>query len=367
MIHGERVKQVREMHQMTQSELARVVPGVSQYQLSRIEKGSAQPDEETEALLAATFGVSVEFFRRPPIVNLEALSPQLRARSRLTQRAKTAAMQWARLVYEEYRNLSSSARSIPCRIPITRGANPAEAAAKTREVLGFTPNEPLPYLILAVERAGVTVLGLPFQAENLDGFCAWQGDEPIIAVLSDVPGDRVRFTVAHELGHLVLHEPGQTGSMVEAEADAFAAELLTPRAALAQVMPARPTLSSLAMLKTQWGVSIKSLVRGAREIGVVDQERAISLYKQISARGWNRQEPGHVPQEKPRAFRKLMEIHYGAGLSTAAAARGADWSEELAMKVLEQHATADELPHAPIRSVSDQGSNVIQLRSRIAL
>ncbi|MBW8088512.1 ImmA/IrrE family metallo-endopeptidase [Streptomyces hygroscopicus subsp. hygroscopicus] len=367
MIHGERVKQVREMHQMTQSELANAVPGVSQYQLSRIEKGSAQPDEETEALLAATFGVTIDFLRRPPSVNLEALSPQLRARSRLTQRAKTAAMQWAKLVYEEYKNLSSSARPIPCKVPVMRGASPADAAAETRSALGFTPNEPLPYLILAVERAGVTVLGLPFQTENLDGFCAWRDTEPIIAVLSDVPGYRVRFTVAHELGHLVLHEPGQTGSTIEAEADAFAAELLTPRAALAQVMPTRPTLNSLAMLKTQWGVSIKSLVRGAREIGVIDQERAISLYKQISARGWNRQEPGHVPQEKPRAFRKLLEIHYGANLSTSAAARGANWSEELAMRVLEQHATVDELPHAPVRSVSNQGSNVIQLRSRTAL
>jgi Zn-dependent peptidase ImmA (M78 family) len=355
------------MHQMTQSELARLVPGLSQYQLSRIEQGRAQPDEETEALLAATFGVSVEFFRRPPGVNLEALSPQLRARSRLTQRAKTAAMQWAKLVYDEYHALSSSARSIPCRIPVMRGGNPAKAAAATREILGFTPNEPLPYLILAIERAGVTVLGLPFQAENLDGFCAWQGNEPIIAVLSEVPGDRLRFTVAHELGHLVLHEPGQTGSAVESEADAFAAELLTPRAALAQAMPARPTLASLAMLKTQWGVSIKSLVRGAREIGVIDQERAIGLYKQISARGWNRHEPGHVPQEKPRAFRKLMEIHYGAGLSTTAAARGADWSEELMMRVLEQHATPEELPHIPVRSISNQGSNVVQLRSRTAL
>ncbi|MGY0060251.1 ImmA/IrrE family metallo-endopeptidase [Streptomyces sp. LZ34] len=366
MIHGERVKQVREMHQMTQSELAQVVPGLSQYQLSRIEQGGTQPDEETEALLAATFGVSVDFFRRPPAADLEALSPQLRARSRLTQRVKTAAMQWARLVYEEYRNLSSSARDIPCRIPIMQGTNPAKAAAATRVVLGFTPHEPLPYLILAVERAGVTVLGLPFRADNLDGFCAWQGNEPVIALLSEVPGDRIRFTVAHELGHLVLHKPGQTGTAVEAEADAFAAELLTPRSALEQVMPARPTLNSLAMLKTQWGVSIKSLVRGAREIGLIDQERAISLYKQISARGWNRQEPGHVPQEKPRALRKLMEIHYGAGLSTQSAARGADWSEELMLQVLEQHATAEELPLAPVRSVSNQESNVIQLRSRVA-
>lgn len=366
MIHGERVKQMREMHQMTQSELALMVPGLSQHRLSRIEGGLADPDEETQALLAAILGVTVDFFARPSAVSLHALSPQLRARSRLTQRAKAAAMQWARLIYEEYGNLSREARRISSRIPDMHGASPKNAAQAAREILGFTPNEPLPYLVLAVERAGVTVLGLPFRTETLDGFSAWRDSEPIISVLSDVPGDRLRFTVAHELGHLVLHRTGQSGISIEAEADEFAAELLTPRDAMARVFPVHPTLSSLAMLKTQWGVSIKSLIRCAREIGVIDQDRAISLYKQISARGWNRQEPGHVPREKPRAFRKLLEINYGSGLSTAAVAQGANWSEELAMNILDQYATSDELPHVPIRSVSSSADNVIQLRSRVA-
>ncbi|MFF3977077.1 helix-turn-helix domain-containing protein [Streptomyces sp. NPDC001828] len=366
MIHGERVKQVREMHQMTQSELADGFPGLSQHQLSRIEKTGAQPDDETVALLAATFGVSVDFFHRPIDVALNALSPQLRARNRLTQRSKNAAMQWANVVYEEYHRLGQSARSIPCRLPAMKGVDPREAAQKTREVLGFTPQEPLPYLVLAVERLGVTVLGVPFKAENLDGFSAWQGDEPVIALLSEVPGDRLRFTVAHELGHLVLHTPGQVGAVVEAEADIFAAELLTPISAMEMVFPRNPTLSSLAMLKTQWGVSIKSLVRRARDLDIVSQDRAISLYKQISARGWNKKEPGHVPQEKPRAFRKMMEIHYGEGLSVMAAARSAGWSEELVMNVIEQHAGVEDLPHAPVRSISESGSNVIQLRRRAA-
>jgi Zn-dependent peptidase ImmA (M78 family)/transcriptional regulator with XRE-family HTH domain len=366
MIYGERVKQVREMHQMTQSELARAVPGLTQYQLSRIEKELAQPSEEAEALLAATFGVSVEFFHREPAVNLTALSPQLRARSRLTERSKSAAMQWARLVYEEYSALRAGARIIKPTISPMHGISPIEAAATVRDIFGFTPHEPLPYLVLAIERAGVTVLGIPFTNETLDGFSAWHGDEPVIAMLAGVPGDRVRFTIAHELGHLILHRPGQTGNAVEVEADQFAAELLTPRDAMRRAFPAHPTLSTLAMLKTQWGVSIKSLVRAAREVGVIDQERAISLYKQISARGWNKQEPGHVPHEKPRAFRKLMEIRYGSGLNITAIANDADWSEELTFQILEQHATIDELPHIPVRSVSSSSDNVIQLRSRVA-
>jgi Zn-dependent peptidase ImmA (M78 family) len=90
------------------------------------------------------------------------------------------------------------------------------------------------------------------------------------------------------------------------------AELLTPRHALLPALPQRPNLSNLAMVKTQWGVSIKALVRRCRELGVIDADRALSLYQQVSKKGWNRTEPGFVPMEKPRGLRKLAELCYGA-------------------------------------------------------
>ncbi|WP_083502141.1 helix-turn-helix domain-containing protein [Sphaerimonospora mesophila] len=346
MIHGERVRQLRGLHGMTQAELVKEIPYLTQSQLSRIESGLAQPDEETVALLAAIFGVTTELFKRPPIADLTAHSPQMRARGKLTSRDKASGLEWARLIEEFYLTLQSRAKIIPTKLTQLHEAAPQEAAQEVRSLLGFNPIEPLPYLILAIERIGVTVLGLPYRNDALDAFSAWRDDRPIIAILSGVPGDRVRFNVAHELGHLVLHSrrPIRLSSEIEAEADQFAAALLTPLHAIRHEMPKNPTLSSLAMLKTQWGVSIKSLVRRARELGVIDQERAISLYKQISARGWNRAEPGYVAQEKPRAFRKLAEISYGPGPNTEKMATEACWSEELTLAVLEQHATVEELP-----------------------
>ncbi|HSV67651.1 MAG TPA: XRE family transcriptional regulator [Mycobacteriales bacterium] len=363
MIYGERVRQVREMHRLTQAALAEQVPALTQSRLSRIESDRATPDDEATALLALASGVTTDFFGRPPVPGLLAHSPHLRARSRLTEAAKSAAMQWARLVDECYQRLRQQATALPVRITPMPGAGPTEAARAVRRQLGFSADEPLAYLVLAVERLGVTVLGLPCVIDGLDAFCAWRGDEPVIALLGGAPGDRHRFNVAHEFGHLVLHQPRQTGRTTEAEADAFAAELLTPLDAIARAMPRRPTLSSLAMLKTTWGVSIKSLVRRARELGLVDHEGAISLYKQISARGWNRNEPGHVAHEKPRAFRKLAEIAYGAGPNVPRFAADAGWSEELAHAVLAQHATPDELPH---RVRGHETGNVVALRAPAA-
>ncbi|MFY1625877.1 helix-turn-helix domain-containing protein [Micromonospora sp. WMMD735] len=362
MIYGERVKQVREMQHLTQSALAGMIPQLSQYQVSRIESGAAIPDAETIALIAATLGVTVDFFERQPSPHLEAQSPQLRARSsRLTQGVKSSALQWARLIDEEYERMKLRASPLPVRLPAMPGASPTKAAQELRPLLGFSLDQPLPYLLLAVERLGVTVLGLPYSAAALDAFCAWRDGTPVVGLLSGVPGDRLRWSVAHELGHLVLHRGQHAGKQIEAEADEFAAELLTPRFAIERAMPSRITLSTLTMLKTQWGVSVKSLIRRAKESGFIDQERATSLYKQVSARGWNRSEPGYVPREKPRAFRKLLEISYGSGPNVEAMARDAGWSQELAFAVLEQYATVDELPLEPASDAESQ-DNVVAFR-----
>jgi len=367
MIYGERIRQVREMHRLTQADLIKEVPSLTQSRLSRIEKDLAPIDEESLALVAAVTGVAVAFFSRSPTPGFSVLSPQMRSRSRLTQGEKAAALQWARLVDEEFQNLRSGARSLPVRLRAMPGATPDEAAAEARRTLGFSADQPLPYLILAAERAGVTVLGLPYAIETLDAFCAWRRGEPVIALLGGVPADRVRFSVAHEIGHLLLHQPGQTGPEIEAEADRFAAELLTPLAALRDVMPPNPTLSALVMLKTIWGVSVRSLVRRAKELGAVDGDRALSLYKQMSARGWNKREPGYVAPEKPRAFRKMAEIVHGPAVRTERFAAVAGWSEGLALDVLARHATVAELPHEPAPHQPERTgafANVIPLRTR---
>lgn len=366
MIYGERVRQARELHRMTQGRLVDSVLDLTQPRLSRIEQGRSviQVDDLLAAQLAAATGVTVDWLARTPAPGLGGLSPHFRARSRTTQTTKASGMAWAELVNEVFIVLGDRTRPVPVGLDRLEGVDPRVAAQRVRRNLGFGPLEPLPYLLVAVERIGVRLLGLPWREDTVDAFCAWAGSTPTVALASDVPGDRLRWNVAHELGHLVLHAPHQQGRHVEAQADAFAAELLTPLDALRLQMPAHPTLRTLTMLKSQWGVSVKSLVRRAKELGAVDDARATGLYRQISARGWNKVEPGYVPQEKPRALRKMLEIATGRS-DGESLAREMRWSRELADLVLDQHARADELP---IRELNEHEviGNVVALRPRSA-
>lgn len=365
MIDGSRVRQARELHRWTQGRLLDEVPDLTQSRLSRIESGAAvlPADGLLAASIAASTGVTVEWLRRPATHSLRDLSPHFRARSRTLQGTKAAGLAWAELVNEAHVMFGAYSRNLPVALERMQGLEPREAARRVRQDLGFTPFEPLPYLILAVERLGVRVLGIPSSADTVDAFSAWSGDIPTIALMAGSAGDRRRWTAAHELGHLILHDARQQGRDVEAQADVFASELLTPHDGLRLQLPAKPTLNTLVMLKTQWGVSVKSLVKRARELGVIDDDRATSLYRQISARGWNRSEAGFVPLEKPRALRLMAEIaRDGDPVDTVSKELG--WSSSLAESVLQQYARADELPTAaaPARS---RGSNVLPLAPRL--
>src|ERR1044072_9431202 len=124
MTFGRRIRQLREMHKLTQSALAERIPGLTQYQLSRVELGKAELDPELSAYIAAETGVFPEFFDRPPTMDLVAHSPQFRARSSLTERVRNSSLQWAGLIDELYDGMAGGVRPIPVALRRMYGTPP---------------------------------------------------------------------------------------------------------------------------------------------------------------------------------------------------------------------------------------------------
>jgi Zn-dependent peptidase ImmA (M78 family) len=168
-----------------------------------------------------------------------------------------------------------------------------------------------------VERIGVTTLALPIDLAKIDAFSTWLTtveNRPIIAACRDKLRDRLRFNIAHEIGHLVLHGAlKRLRPEDHQQADRSAAELLMPGVAMRKEIETPVTLSRIAPLKTRWGVSIQALVRRAHDLGIIANRQYRYLFEQISARGWRTNEPSNlaIPQERPRALRKMAEVVYG--------------------------------------------------------
>ena len=134
-----------------------------------------------------------------------------------------------------------------------------------------------------------------------------------------IPGDRQRFTLAHELGHVTLHatlpppDTAEPEGAIEKQAHRFAGAFLLPGDAFLSDLEAvggRVTLTTLANLKGRWGVAIKAMVVRLQNLGRVDADQARSLYKQISSKRLNKKEPVTVGNERAVWMKQALEQQF---------------------------------------------------------
>lgn len=340
MISGERIRQARELRRLTQIELAAAI-GVNQSAIAHFEANRSAPSAEHLKAIAAATGFPVPFFEQPPPPAFPVGSLLFRAHADMTARDREEAHRYGEVVHELSWRLREMVRALPVRLP--RGLpEPVEAAQLTRAALGLGPADPIRHLVDSAERSGVLVLAVPVELDGRDAFSAWVGETgqlPVIVICNSESGERLRFSVAHELGHLVMHSPLRTSPFdVEKQADQFSAELLLPAEAMTAQLTRPVTLESLAVLKPTWGVSIQALIRRARDLDVISDRQYRSLFTAISRRGWRTREPIELPIEKPRALRKMLELVYGQAMNHRRIAEENRLSPLLIKRIVDSHA-----------------------------
>jgi Zn-dependent peptidase ImmA (M78 family) len=177
----------------------------------------------------------------------------------------------------------------------------ADAATELRREWGLTPGR-VPQLIPLIEAAGGLVLVRDLGSRELDAVTQWiDGNPPLFLINAYAPADRFRFSLAHELGHVIMHgEPGVT-AVQERQADEFASELLLPADTVrVELKQGRLDLARLLDLKHRWGVSMAALLRRAATLGVVTDWQYRNLMVEMSALGYRTQEPSDLVRENPR-------------------------------------------------------------------
>lgn len=183
-----------------------------------------------------------------------------------------------------------------------------EAVARALRIAWRMTDGPVRNLVKLIESAGGIILLSPFNTNKLFGMSQWTTvDQPLFFLNSDIPMEELRWTIAHELGHLVMHSI-PTSEDLEAQADAFAGEFLAPRRLL---LPDLKSLSfnKLPALKMHWRLSMKALIKRAEVIHAIDRNTAVRMYKQYSARRWNFAEPHPLSVEESTLIRSAAELH----------------------------------------------------------
>ncbi|MCK5608769.1 ImmA/IrrE family metallo-endopeptidase [Candidatus Pacearchaeota archaeon] len=186
-----------------------------------------------------------------------------------------------------------------------------EIARCTRAQWGL-PMGSIKNLIATIEAAGGVVCKCDFGTRKLDAISAWpEYMPPMFFVNREISADRMRFSLAHELGHVIMHHI--PGIKMEEEADRFAAEFLMPADDIrGDLMPF--TFQRACALKGQWRVSIASLIFRAFDLGVIDKKKYTRMFKDLSVSGYRTKEPIQISSESPRLIDQLMENYRSAHL-----------------------------------------------------
>ncbi len=300
----------RESRGLTQTELAARV-GVSAGYVNKVEKGIASPSGDLVSLLARELVYPPAFLTQPDrVVGFD--SPCLYHRKRKTLPVKTlrrveAQMHVTRL--QVRRLLGDLALESPFTMhtldPDEFGS-PEKVAQALRRAWCLEPG-PIQNLAEVVESAGGIIALADFGHGKLDGLSCWEKDGPPFFYLNARQSPEVlRFTLAHELGHLTMHyfpTPDPEG-----EADRFAAEFLMPAAEIRGQLQGLQ-FAKLGPLKAYWRVSMKNLITRASRLGVINESRSRSLYVSLSQKGYINDEPYPLAPEEPMLLREAIRVH----------------------------------------------------------
>jgi len=287
------------------------------------ESGAKQPNRATVAKLALALKVEPQFFGggAPPRVN----KPHFRSLRSTPQIAQDEAEAYGRFVAEVTGMLENAVEfpqvllpDLPVE-PDEHSTTPEDAAQEARVFFGVGPG-PIQHVVRLAERAGVIVVFSEPGIAAIDAYSLHTATRPIV-VLNPVKDDyyRQRFDIAHELGHLIMHQDAEPGGKVaEEQANRFAAEFLMPAEEIAPLLPSSTggrAWANLAKLKEHWGVSLAALLYRARALGVMSDVSYRNAMVRMSQNGWRRAEPGRVASlEMPSMLPRAREVMSSAGI-----------------------------------------------------
>ena len=298
---------------LSQSNLAEEA-GISQALLSKIESGIVSASPEVVSKLSRVLKYPVGLFYET--LSHQTLPPAFfRRRMSLGKKAVdkiTARMNLRRLHLDR---MLESAEIPQCRVPridldeIRGGVS--RVAQELRAGWNIPPG-PVESVIAILEKNGVVVIECDFETNQVDGLSIRSHvDEipPIVMVSPTIPGDRLRFSICHELGHMILHHHMPIPPAdCEAQADAFASEFLMPSREISSSL-SKITLRRLAQLKQYWMVSMASLIMKAYDLGKITERQKTYFFTELSRRGWRTNEPVQIPRETPILIHDLVGIH----------------------------------------------------------
>lgn len=302
----------REARGLTQVEFAKAIE-LEQGSVSKIENGLIPISDAILNKIVEVLDFPKSYFLRPGYPDrIKGLHRRKLTMPAVELKQFTA---WMTIAEEHLLRLTRSMELPKTNLPswdVSTDGTPKEAARYVRNFWKITKGRLL-NLSKLLEDNGVIII--PLELGTIDGFSTYiESRIPVIFLNRLSSGDRQRLTIAHELGHLVMHF-GQKLSDdrdVEQEAYSFGGEFLIPEEDFVQsfkknINPNRISLDRLAQLKLFWHVSMQAILKRAYELELISKDQYSYQWRVFNAKGMRYNEGVNIPNEQPMLLKEIFE------------------------------------------------------------
>ncbi len=319
---NERIKLAREFCGLTKTDLSKKIE-ITKQALSAIENSIQNPSSEVIARIAEETRFPISFFITPKVVSeIDRLKTPITfrkyAKTTLKEQKQAKAIEeiisWIWFYLENQVELFKI--DVP-KIPI--GSAPEdevsiEDAAKEVRLFWHLGDGPISNLMALLENHGIRITRTKL-ADNLDAYSTWDSNTPIIIDKSThSTALRGRFSLAHELGHLVLHsnitsydfESIDKCKEIEHQANLFAGAFLMPSATFGHefISTSKNYLSSLEM---RWKCSVQSMAMRAHFLGAISDNQLSYIFRQIGGKAGILVDD-RIEREEPRVMKEAISL-----------------------------------------------------------
>lgn len=314
---------------LTLEDLAERV-GKSKQFIHKLEINVNKPNDELTLQLAEQLNVPPEFFSDNSFLPIE--EEQFHFRKRMT--TKVASKQKALAKGEVLKRLvdfCDKKLGLPDYSFLEYSVSNLEdielAAESTRRHLGLGLG-PIQDITRVVENAGVFVTTFKGISGEVDALSIVTNRPMIVRNENDVSACRLRFDIAHEIGHFVMHMGILTGDRAtESEANRFGGSFLLPRSSFAKEFPISRkgyiSWSDLSSLKMRWKTSKMAMLMRARQLSLIDDQQLKGGIIRLRSRGEAKveEEDRFIEIEKPVLLDKSIKLineHFNMSISDIA-------------------------------------------------
>ncbi len=311
---GKNLKRIRLLKNLSLKEAGNLL-NMSATAISKYEKGEILPDSQKVIAFANAYGVkAIELLKTYKVPEMKFTS--FRKKKRLTGQNLELLKEIIQKDVSKYlevielNNIETNNISLK-KYPCNTLEDAENAAFNFRNDINISNKQPIVDLIQILENLGIVIIQIKNtdnRFKDFDGLSEIVTNIPTIILPDNMKdGARQRFTIAHELGHLILNIKDKKVDE-EKLCNRFASALLMPNEAVKNEFgKSRGNISffELTAFKKEYKVSYAAIIYRLKDLNIISEY----LYKRLSiiiSKNIGKIDPNPIQPETSYQFEKMV-------------------------------------------------------------